>query len=204
MKDSINVSINQIDSISELIRFHIIKESYFSDIISHQGNMLTLQTGIFSVIVALTISLSAYFTFRSFNKKLKEITLELEKIQYTFYKGKVVIDEIGSKYYIEQSGEYHLIPDPETALLFRTNEGFVSIFSRDLKLQYNEGDKLESILFGKIIELENSPDIYIIINNRKIHIPNMAILVDLGRSHEERKKVSQNELKKIGSWKWQY
>lgn len=204
MKDSINISINQIDSISDLIKLHIIKESYFSDIISHQGNMLALQTGIFSVIVAVVIALSAFFTFQSFNKKLKEITLNLEKIQYTFYKGKVVVDETGNKYYIELSGEYHLLPDSQTALQFRTTEGFVNIFSKDLKSQYTEGDKLESILDGKIIELENSPDIYIIINNRKIHIPNMAILVDLGRSLEERKRVSQNELKKIGSWKWQY
>lgn len=204
MKDSINISINQIDSISDLIKLHIIKESYFSDIISHQGNMLALQTGIFSVIVAVVIALSAFFTFQSFNKKLKEMSLNLEKIQYTFYKGKVVVDETGHKYYIELNGEYHLLPDSQTALLFRTTEGFVSIFSKDLKSQYTEGDNLESILDGKIIELENSPDIYIIINNRKIHIPNMAILVDLGRSLEERKRVSQNELKKIGSWKWQY
>lgn len=82
---------NKTDSISELFKHSQIKESYFSDILSHQWVLLSIQTAIFVMIILIIVTAAGYFSWRVF---FRRIVIKNKELQNNFENIPEILDEL--------------------------------------------------------------------------------------------------------------
>lgn len=104
---------------------------------------------------------------------------KIEKVevrQRALLRGEVVRDEYGKRFYIDDAGERHLIPDDQTARFLRSSKGEIPVSTEDLE-PYPLADPMDSVISHK--PLYAAPHIFVVLNGKRYHA-SVDDLVDWG------------------------
>ena len=116
--------------------------------------------------------------------ELEKAANEIRELKTNFYRGKVVKDESNRFYFIDKKGNYHLLPDKETAQFLETEEGQIEIKKKELQNSYKQGEEFGSVLDKntKIIWI-NRTHIFVILDGKRFHVPSWDYLYSWKRSN---------------------
>lgn len=133
-------------------------------------------------------------------KEVKEAGVrETKKI---LFRGEVVQDEGGRRFYIDNAGERHLIKrgDDKTARFLASNKGVIPVSTEDLQpYRLTDPTEMDSVLEGRL--LKSGPHIFVLLNGKKCWV-GMDDLFDWGRHHEsDWDEVDEEVLRAYPRWR---
>lgn len=118
------------------------------------------------------------------------------------FRGEVVQDEGGRRFYIDNAGERHLIKrgDDKTARFLASNKGVIPVSTEDLQpYKLTDPTEMDSVLEGRL--LKSGPHIFVLLNGKKCWV-GMTDLFDWGRHHEsDWDKVDEEVLRAYPRWR---
>lgn len=82
----------KIESLETMLSNHLVSESYFSDILSHQWTLLSIQTAIFVVLLVLLSSVVYYISWKNY----KKIKVRLKTIEQKYKEIPPIVDRLNT------------------------------------------------------------------------------------------------------------
>lgn len=143
---------------------------------------------------AIAIALSPWLSRLKIGGLFELERLEkVEERQIALLRGEVVRDEYGKRFYIDDAGARHLIPDDHTARFLRSFKGEIPVSSKDLE-RYEPGEPMDSVLSRKPKFAD--PHIFAVLNAKRYHA-SIDDVVDWGYPTEsDWERVTFEELRR--------
>lgn len=113
--------------------------------------------------------------------ELKRLGGEIREVKGTLLRGEVVQVQHGARFYIDNAGGRHLIPDDETERFLRGPKGTILVSREDVE-PYPLTDPMDSVLSRKPLFLK--PHVFVVLNRKRYHVT-IDDLVDWGWPDEK-------------------
>lgn len=120
----------------------------------------------------------------------KEVKKEIREV---ILRSKVVRDEYGKRFYIDNEMERHSIPDDETASFLSDHKGEIQKSTEDLD-PYPLADKMDSVLNCSLLNWKGH--LFVVLNGKKYHIGSASFLADWQRHQDEFKHCDDREIRR--------
>ncbi len=189
------MTIKRVTIVNIIILTVIIISRWIFELHNFTFDTITLSLTLICIGISFIPFVSEVNIFSVF--RIAKLDNDIKEIKTHIFKGKVVnlIDD-DRDYFIDQDGFYHVLPDIKTRDFLMTLEGPISITKLDLK-KYKKGIDYDSVLNARLVLWKKAGGHYfIIMNNKKYHVPSASYFVEWGWSDKQPEEVTTEELKK--------
>jgi len=166
--------------------------SWTLEMLGAKSNLLDAAPGAVLFVVGLFLARVTRFDV----KVSKRLGRGIEEVGVADLRRGVVKDQTrGTRFYIDDTGGRHLIPDEETARFLRGPKDEIEVSTEDLE-DYPLVQPMDSVFACDILKQKTGPHIFAVLNGKRYHV-GMDDLFGWGRHHEQDwRKVDEAEIRK--------